>query len=127
AGAGLRASDGSGHRLGPADAQRRRHRGRDSPGPRHLVPRPRELQRDLEARSAGRRHRADHGWRLRSMRTELRLKDPTLLRDLCHVGGQWVAADSGETAAVVNPATGDEIGTVPYFRAAETRRAVEAA
>jgi succinate-semialdehyde dehydrogenase/glutarate-semialdehyde dehydrogenase len=61
------------------------------------------------------------------MGTELRLKDPALFRDLCHVGGQWAAADSGETAAVVNPATGDEIGTVPYFRAAETRRAVEAA
>jgi succinate-semialdehyde dehydrogenase/glutarate-semialdehyde dehydrogenase len=61
------------------------------------------------------------------MGTELRLKDPALFRDLCHVGGVWVAADSGETAAVVNPATGDEIGTVPYFRAEETRRAVEAA
>ena len=58
------------------------------------------------------------------MGTELRLKDPALLRDLCHVGGEWVAADSGETVGVNSPATGDEIGTVPYFRAAETRRAV---
>ena len=61
------------------------------------------------------------------MGTELRLKDPTLFHDLCHVGGEWVAADSGETVAVLNPATGDKVGTVPYFRAAETRRAVEAA
>jgi succinate-semialdehyde dehydrogenase/glutarate-semialdehyde dehydrogenase len=61
------------------------------------------------------------------MGTELRLKDPALLRDLCHVGGEWVAADSGETVGVNSPATGGEIGTVPYFRAAETRRAVEAA
>jgi succinate-semialdehyde dehydrogenase / glutarate-semialdehyde dehydrogenase len=61
------------------------------------------------------------------MGTELRLKDPALFRDLCHVGGEWVAADSGETVAVVTPATGDELGTVPYFRGAETRRAVEAA
>lgn len=61
------------------------------------------------------------------MAAELVLKDPTLLREFCHVGGEWVAADSGATAAVLNPATGEEIGQVPYFGAAETRRAVEAA
>jgi succinate-semialdehyde dehydrogenase/glutarate-semialdehyde dehydrogenase len=55
------------------------------------------------------------------------LKDPTLLRELCHVGGEWVGADSGETVPVRNPATGAQIGTVPYFRAEETRRAVAAA
>jgi succinate-semialdehyde dehydrogenase/glutarate-semialdehyde dehydrogenase len=55
------------------------------------------------------------------------LKDPTLLRDMCHVGGEWVAADSGETVAVRNPATGAVIGTVPCCRADEARRAVEAA
>lgn len=55
------------------------------------------------------------------------LKDPTLLREQCHVGGEWVGADSGETVGVRNPATGAEIGTVPFFRAAETRQAVAAA
>ena len=29
------------------------------------------------------------------------------------IGGDWVAADSGETIDVTNPATGDVIGTVP--------------
>ncbi|RNM12186.1 NAD-dependent succinate-semialdehyde dehydrogenase [Nocardioides pocheonensis] len=61
------------------------------------------------------------------METKLILKDPTLLRQLCHVGGHWVAADSEETVAVANPATGVEVGRVPYFGASETRRAIEAA
>ena len=61
------------------------------------------------------------------MGTELHLQDPTLLRQLCHVGGQWIGADSGRTLPVHSPATGDEIGSVPDFGATETRRAVEAA
>ncbi|MYW96131.1 NAD-dependent succinate-semialdehyde dehydrogenase [Amycolatopsis rubida] len=61
------------------------------------------------------------------MASELALKDPTLHRDLCRIGGKWIAADSGETVSVLNPATGAEIGTVPYGRAVEARRAVEAA
>ncbi|WP_311215017.1 MULTISPECIES: NAD-dependent succinate-semialdehyde dehydrogenase [unclassified Arthrobacter] len=59
--------------------------------------------------------------------SELRLNDPNLLRQLCLVGGEWIASDSGESIPVLNPATGAEIGSVPFFRAAETRRAVEAA
>jgi succinate-semialdehyde dehydrogenase/glutarate-semialdehyde dehydrogenase len=43
------------------------------------------------------------------------------------VGGEWVTSDSGESVLVLNPATGEEIGSVPFFRAEETRRAVEAA
>jgi succinate-semialdehyde dehydrogenase/glutarate-semialdehyde dehydrogenase len=58
---------------------------------------------------------------------ELRLTDPTLLRTACRVGGEWIAADSGESIPVRNPATGDEVGTVPFFRTAETRRAIESA
>ncbi|MBY8858672.1 NAD-dependent succinate-semialdehyde dehydrogenase [Nocardia sp. CA2R105] len=61
------------------------------------------------------------------MASELALKDPTLHRDLCYVGGKWIGADSGGTVPVRNPATGAEIGTVPYFGAVETRRAIEAA
>ncbi|UKA56419.1 NAD-dependent succinate-semialdehyde dehydrogenase [Arthrobacter sp. FW305-BF8] len=57
----------------------------------------------------------------------MRLNDPTLLRQLCLVGGEWVTSDSGESVAVLNPATGEELGSVPFFRAEETRRAVEAA
>ena len=40
---------------------------------------------------------------------------------------RWVDSDSGETIAVTNPATGEEVGHVPKMGAAETRRAIEAA
>ncbi len=55
------------------------------------------------------------------------LKDPALLRQQCYVDGKWCNADSGATRPVVNPATGQPIGTAPLFGAAETRRAIEAA
>ena len=57
----------------------------------------------------------------------LKLKDPTLLRQQLYIDGQWVDADDKRTRAVTNPATGAQIGTVPYAGAAETRRAIEAA
>ena len=50
-----------------------------------------------------------------------------LLRRQAYLGGEWVDADSGETFAVVNPATGGTIAEVPRMGAAETRRAIEAA
>ena len=43
------------------------------------------------------------------------------------IGGEWVAADSGATIEVNNPATGQIIGTAPKSGKAETRRAIEAA
>jgi succinate-semialdehyde dehydrogenase/glutarate-semialdehyde dehydrogenase len=43
------------------------------------------------------------------------------------VDGRWVDADSGDTFAVTNPATGEELARVPRMGAAETRRALEAA
>ena len=43
------------------------------------------------------------------------------------IGGDWVQADSGETIDVLNPATGERIGTVPKSGAAETERAIAAA
>jgi succinate-semialdehyde dehydrogenase/glutarate-semialdehyde dehydrogenase len=57
----------------------------------------------------------------------LTLKDPTLLRQQAYINGQWCDAESGETIAVVNPATGARIGTVPKMGEADTRRAIEAA
>ncbi len=50
-----------------------------------------------------------------------------LLREACYIGGQWLAADSGATIAVTNPATGEQIGTAPNCGADETRRAIEVA
>ncbi|MEM7569547.1 MAG: NAD-dependent succinate-semialdehyde dehydrogenase [Pseudomonadota bacterium] len=43
------------------------------------------------------------------------------------VAGEWCAADSGDTDAVVNPANGDVIGHVPRMGADETTRAIQAA
>jgi succinate-semialdehyde dehydrogenase/glutarate-semialdehyde dehydrogenase len=57
----------------------------------------------------------------------MQLKDLTLFRQQAYVDGAWVDADSGQTIAVNNPATGEILGTVPKLGAAETRRAIEAA
>ncbi len=55
------------------------------------------------------------------------LDDPDLLRAQAYIDGQWVDADSGETFAVENPATGETLAEVACSGAAETRRAIEAA
>src|SRR5512135_2974810 len=60
-------------------------------------------------------------------RPALPLKDPSLLRQQCYVDGRWVDADDRSTMPVTDPATGAAVGTAPLFRAAETRRAIEAA
>jgi succinate-semialdehyde dehydrogenase/glutarate-semialdehyde dehydrogenase len=57
----------------------------------------------------------------------LQLKDPTLLRQQAYINGQWSDADKGATLAVTNPATGEQLGTIPLMGAAETRRAIAAA
>ncbi len=49
------------------------------------------------------------------------------LKESNYVSGQWIAADSGKTIDVTNPATGEKIGTVPACGEAETVRAIEAA
>ncbi len=55
------------------------------------------------------------------------LKDPALLIDKAYVAGAWIAADSGASFTVSNPATGAPICTVPDLGVAETRRAIAAA
>ncbi len=57
----------------------------------------------------------------------LDLADPKLLRDQAYIDGQWVDADSGETFAVENPATGEVLAEVACCGSDETRRAIEAA
>jgi succinate-semialdehyde dehydrogenase/glutarate-semialdehyde dehydrogenase len=49
------------------------------------------------------------------------------LKEANYINGAWVAADSGKTIDVTNPATGDVIGTIPNCGADETSRAIEAA
>ncbi len=56
-----------------------------------------------------------------------KLRDPSLLTGKAYIGGAWVAAASGQTIAVTNPANGDVIIDVPAMGAAETRQAIEAA
>ena len=57
----------------------------------------------------------------------LTLKDPALLKQQCYINGQWLAADSGATIDVTNPASGEKLGTIPRMGTDETRRAIEAA
>ncbi len=57
----------------------------------------------------------------------LPLRDPSLFRQACLIGGQWVEAADSKVIEVVNPSTGVVLGTVPALGAAETRRAIEAA
>ncbi len=57
----------------------------------------------------------------------LGLKDAGLLKDKGYIDGAWVGADSGNTFAVNNPASGALIADLPDQGAAETRRAIEAA
>ena len=55
------------------------------------------------------------------------LSDPDLLRDRAFVAGSWVAAESGGSFGVTNPARGDTICSVPDLvggrdRAGDRRR-----
>jgi len=42
-----------------------------------------------------------------------------------YINGKWVDADNKATISVINPATGEILGTVPKMGVAETRRAIE--
>ena len=57
----------------------------------------------------------------------LSLNNAALLRSQLYIDGQWVDADSGDTVPVFNPATREEIVSIPNAGLEETRRAIEAA
>lgn len=57
----------------------------------------------------------------------LNLKDPSLLRSQCFIGGAWIDADSTAVIDVTNPADGTVVASVPKMGSAETKRAIEAA
>ena len=57
----------------------------------------------------------------------MRIQDKALLRSTAFLGGKWIAADSGKTLAVLDPASGAILAEVPNCNAAETRRAIAAA
>ncbi|WP_193177064.1 NAD-dependent succinate-semialdehyde dehydrogenase [Oricola nitratireducens] len=54
-------------------------------------------------------------------------KTSAFLKEANLIGGKWIAADSGATLTVTNPANGSTLGTVPKSGQAETERAIEAA
>src|SRR5690606_8634118 len=62
-----------------------------------------------------------------TMAIDLKLSDPSLVRNQCHIDGQWVDADSGQHIDVLDPASGNTVGRVPKAGAAETQRAIDAA
>ena len=64
---------------------------------------------------------------LQKAKPAVELKDQSLFRQQCYVDGTWVDADDKSTLAVHNPATGEQVGTVPKMGVAETKRAIEAA
>ncbi|KAJ7468460.1 succinic semialdehyde dehydrogenase [Mycena latifolia] len=55
------------------------------------------------------------------------LKDFSLVKTQAFIDGKWVDAKSGETISVTNPATLEELGTVPEMGLAETKEAIDAA
>ncbi|MCD2178575.1 NAD-dependent succinate-semialdehyde dehydrogenase [Rhizobium sp. C1] len=57
----------------------------------------------------------------------LNLKDQSLLRQAGLIKGEWIAARSGKTVDVIDPATQAAIGTVPDMGGEETRAAIVAA
>lgn len=57
----------------------------------------------------------------------MQLNDSSLFRQQAYINGVWCDADDGAAISVTNPATGDQLGTVPKMGATETRRAIAAA
>ena len=57
----------------------------------------------------------------------MKIGDTRLLKQQAFIDGTWVDADSGETIDVLNPATGELVGTVAKCGTFETRRAIDAA
>jgi len=57
----------------------------------------------------------------------MQVSDKGLIRTSAYINGEWVAADSGESFPVFNPASGETVAKVARCGTAETRRAIEAA
>ncbi|MEJ7767111.1 MAG: NAD-dependent succinate-semialdehyde dehydrogenase [Chitinophagaceae bacterium] len=55
------------------------------------------------------------------------MENNSLIKTECFINGQWVAAASGETFDVINPATGEVVASVPDMDVLDVRKAIEAA
>ncbi len=57
----------------------------------------------------------------------LSLANQNLLRHQAYANGNWVDSDSGATTDVMNPATGEKVGSIPQLSAEQTREVIAAA
>ena len=57
----------------------------------------------------------------------MKLNNPELLRSRCLINGEWCDALSGKREAVINPATGAELASIPLVSEEETQQAIAAA
>ncbi|AXK40116.1 NAD-dependent succinate-semialdehyde dehydrogenase [Crenobacter cavernae] len=57
----------------------------------------------------------------------MKLKDPQLFRQRAYIDGAWCDAESRATVPVLDPATGEQIATVPLMGESEAIWAIEAA
>ena len=57
----------------------------------------------------------------------MKLNNPELLRSQCLINGEWCDALSGKREAVINPATGAELASIPLVSEEETQQAIAAA
>jgi len=55
------------------------------------------------------------------------ISNKNLFRSRCYINGEWVAASDGGIIPILNPSTGQRLGSVPQLGPADTRRAIEAA
>ncbi|MCJ1330214.1 succinate semialdehyde dehydrogenase NADP+ linked [Thelotrema lepadinum] len=56
-----------------------------------------------------------------------KLNDPTLFKQKCYIGGEWIGAKSGQTFEVHDPASGKLIGSCPELSKEDTDNAVKIA
>ncbi len=64
---------------------------------------------------------------LDTLKTQLELNNPALLRERAYINGEWVSARDGQTFDITNPADGSLVGQVPQLDVADTKTAIEAA
>ncbi|NQW69776.1 MAG: NAD-dependent succinate-semialdehyde dehydrogenase [Betaproteobacteria bacterium] len=55
------------------------------------------------------------------------IKNQFLFREQGLIDGMWCGADANQILSVLNPASGDVLGTIPNMGTSETRRAIDAA
>ncbi|KAG8705324.1 succinate semialdehyde dehydrogenase NADP+ linked [Ceratobasidium sp. 394] len=53
------------------------------------------------------------------------VKDQSLIKNQAFIAGQWVDAKDGGKIKVTNPATGEDLGTVPELGVEDTKKAIQ--